>query len=153
LTWRGVGHGSNVRNTTCGGRRTRCARGGFQGRSLIASLSACSALALGAGCGGAQPSGIRADTAAALARQSDGIAAALERGDRCEAAVLADALVTASRGARMPRAYRSPLLQVAHSLAERINCPPPPPPKHEKPEKHEEHEQHGEHEHGKKHDG
>jgi hypothetical protein len=82
-----------------------------------------------------------------LARQSEGIAAALGRGDRCEAARLADGLLTASRAARLPRVYRSPLLDTANSLVERINCPPPPPPP-EKPEKPEEPKKHGEQKNG-----
>jgi hypothetical protein len=124
-----------VWNTTFGERRRRCARGGFRALWRIASLSACSAVVLLASCGGAERSGIPSGTAEALARQSDGIAVALERGDRCEAARLADELLTTGRAARLPRAYRSPLLDTANSLAARVNCPPPPPPA--PPEKHE----------------
>jgi hypothetical protein len=115
----------------------------------IASLSACSALAVAAGCGGATPGAIPAGTADALARQSDLVAATLERGDRCDADRLADELVQASSAARVPSGYRAPLLAAARSLAADVTCPPPPPPPaaepapkpepkgHEKPKKHE----------------
>jgi hypothetical protein len=89
---------------------------------------ASSALVLAAGCGGAERNAIPAHSADGLADRSERVAAALERGDRCEADRLADALLRASARARLPQDYRSPFLAAARSLAARIECPPPPPP-------------------------
>jgi hypothetical protein len=128
----------------------RCGRAGSRARWRIASLWASSALALAAGCGGAERSAIPAATAGSLARQSDGVAAALERGDRCTADRLADALLRASSAAPMPSDYRSPLVDAARSLAARISCPPPAerPAARGQPDERDDHgndENHGKH--------
>jgi hypothetical protein len=59
--------------------------------------------------------------------------------------------VSASRGAQLPHAYRSPLLDAANSLAARIDCPPAPPPAEEPDNRGEgdEHGKGGEHRKGK----
>jgi len=92
----------------------------------IAWLSACSALALAAGCGGAERQAIPADAAEALAARSDRVADALAQGDLCTADREADELVAAAEAADLPLAYRRPLLATARGLAARIECPPPP---------------------------
>jgi hypothetical protein len=129
-----------VWSTTSAERRRRCTLAGSRARSRIASMSVCSALVLAAGCGGAERNAIPAPTAAGLADRSERVAAALERGDRCEADRLADALLRASARARLPQGYRSPLLAAARSLAARIDCPPPPAPVEAEEEEEEEDE-------------
>lgn len=93
----------------------------------IAWTAACTVAVLAAGCGGAERQTIPRPTAQALAAQSDGVAEALERGDRCEADRLATELVADAQSVPAPAGYRAPLLDAARSLSDRIECPPPPP--------------------------
>ena len=113
---------------------------------VCARLAICGALIVSAGCGGALREAIPAPSAEALAAQSDRVAGALERGDRCEADRLADELLAAAESTALPADYRDPLLTAARALAARIDCPPPPPV--EKAE-HGEDEEEGGHGHGK----
>lgn len=104
---------------------------------VCARLAICGALVVAAGCGGASREAIPAPSAEALAAQSDRVAEALERGDRCEADRLAGELLAAAESTALPPDYRDPLLTAARSLAARIDCPPPaavPPVEEEKHE-------------------
>ena len=97
----------------------------------VACLAACIGSVLAAGCGGSERQAIPRPTAQALAAQSDRVAEALERGDRCEADRLAAELVADAGSAPLPAGYRAPLLDAVRSLSDRIECPPPPPPAEE----------------------
>lgn len=93
----------------------------------IASAAACTAAVLTAGCGGSEREAIPRFTAEALAVQSDKVAEAVARGDRCGADRLADELLGSAESATLPADYRAPLLSAVRSLAARLDCPPPPP--------------------------
>jgi hypothetical protein len=97
-------------------------------------MAACTAAVLTAGCGVSERQMIPFQTAQALAVQSDRVAEALERGDRCEADRLATELVADARSASVPAGYRTPLLDTAGSLSDRIECPQPAPPPAEEEE-------------------
>lgn len=89
-----------------------------------------------AGCGGgggdaAPPPGpaIERATAERLASTSDAIAAALDDGDVCGAAGLADRLndqvVEAINAGRIPPTFQEDLQARANELVNTVNCPPP----------------------------
>jgi hypothetical protein len=89
-----------------------------------------------AGCGGgggdtAPPPGpaIERATAARLASTSDAIADALDGGDVCGAAGLADDLngqvIDAINAGRIPPAFQEDLQARANELVNTVNCPPP----------------------------
>jgi hypothetical protein len=97
-----------------------------------ACLAACiTAAVVAAGCGGSEREAIPRPTAEALAAQSDEVAEALARGDRCGADRLADELLGDAESATLPVDYRAPLLSAARSLAARLDCPSPPQPAEE----------------------
>jgi hypothetical protein len=90
-----------------------------------------------AGCGGgggdaAPPPGpaIERATAEQLASTSDAIADALDGGDVCGAAGLADELndqvIEAINAGRIPPAFQEDLQSRANELVNSVNCPPPP---------------------------
>ena len=122
-------------------------------RSLSVLLTACSAAALLAGCGGGgnTRSEPRIDhaVAAQLAAESDAIAERAGAGDDCGAAQRADELrahaQTAIDDGRVPSALARELLSSTRALVDELSCsPPPPPPAAEK--------EHGnKHKHKKKH--
>jgi len=89
-----------------------------------------------AGCGGgggdtAPPPGpaIERATAERLASTSDAIADALDEGDVCGAAGLADELngqvIDAINAGRIPPAFQEDLQARANELVNSVNCPPP----------------------------
>ncbi len=89
-----------------------------------------------AGCGGgggntAPPPGpaIERATAEQLASKSDAIADALDGGDVCSAAGLADELndqvIEAINAGRIPAAFQEDLQARANELVNTVNCPPP----------------------------
>jgi hypothetical protein len=94
------------------------------------------AVLLFAGCGGGEeaapppPPAIERAVARELAATSDAIAAALEQGDVCTAAGLADDLndqvVEAINARRIPPAFQEDLQARANELVNEVNCPPPP---------------------------
>jgi hypothetical protein len=109
-------------------RRVRRIRGL---RTLLALIALGVALAL-AGCGGDSdqssqmrliPRGLAAD----LAEKSDAVAAAIEAGDVCGAAGLADELKNAVDDAidagRIPPTLQDGLVQTATDLQNEVNCP------------------------------
>ena len=94
----------------------------------LAALSLAIALA---GCGGstgtsAQEPALPRSVANDLAAKSDQIAAALDSGDRCGAAELADrlkdAVDTAVLGGQVPPAFQDELEQTATDLQNEVNC-------------------------------
>ena len=98
-------------------------------RTLLPLIALGAALAL-AGCGGTStqaiqprlPHGIAAD----LADRSEAIAAALDSGDTCQAAQLADelrdAVDSALAGGQVPAAFRGQLERTAADLQNEVNC-------------------------------
>jgi hypothetical protein len=109
------------------------------------------AIVAAAGCGSSSAPTLPRDAALSLARQSDAVARALDRGDPCAAARLARALRrqadSASSSGRVPRALAPELRRRAARLASSIVCLPPPPPPPPPPPA-----EHGKKEHGKGHD-
>jgi hypothetical protein len=96
--------------------------------------------------------------ATALAARSDGLAAALARGDGCAAKVQVHGLERQVRSAvasgLVPVAYRAPLSAAVTRLARRVpGCVPAPPPpsvvEKPKPSKHEHDHKHKKHHKGK----
>lgn len=91
------------------------------------------ALAAG-GCGGEEPEQprpvIAAPVADRLAEGSDAIGDALDAGDVCTAAVLADDLrdetVTAINAGQIPPELQEDLMARVNELRDEVNCPPPP---------------------------
>jgi hypothetical protein len=75
-----------------------------------------------------QPPPISAASANELASLSDEIAADLDAGETCSAAIAADELKNAVEEARMSTALRSGIEDVTDELVNEVNCPPPPPP-------------------------
>lgn len=73
-----------------------------------------------------------------LAARSDAIAAALDAGDVCTAAVradeLQDATVTAINNGQVPQEFQEDLQARANELVNTVNCPPPPTTTEEKEE-------------------
>jgi hypothetical protein len=123
----------------------------------VAVLFALAVLALAA-CGSqshvtAPPAWIQRATALSIAHRSDVLAAALQRGDACEAKIQAHGLERQTRLAiaagRIPLRYRPRLLGAIQRLVTKLpDCvpptppppPPPPPPGHQpKPPKHHGH--------------
>jgi hypothetical protein len=104
-------------------------------RLLTASLTACSAVFLLAGCGGddraAPEPRIEPVTAQQLASLSDEVAG-LAGNDECAAAERADDLYNAAVEARdagsVPERLAPELVARAEELRNELNCPPPPPP-------------------------
>ena len=109
-------------------------------RRLAAPLAALACVASLAGCGGggaeperrAEPPKIPSGLANELAERSDAVAAKLEAGDTCGAAVEADvledrveALIAAGD---IPQRYRAELRSEAVWLQDKVNCPDPPAP-------------------------
>jgi hypothetical protein len=95
--------------------------------------------------------GIQRATALSIAHRSEALAAALQRGDACEAKIQAHGLERQTRLAigagRIPLRYRPRLLVAIRQLVTKLpDCappappPPPPPPGHQpKPPKHHGH--------------
>lgn len=119
------------------------------------------AAGLAAGCGGAQPTPsqkpvLQRSVARDLATKSDAIAATLDRGDRCAAAVQAAGLRRAAHAAvesgRVAVAFRRRLLAAVDSLAASLpSCPPPPEQGNESGDEGHDHGKHkGQGKHGKK---
>lgn len=104
-------------------------------RLLTASLTACSAVLLLAGCGGEEKAapepGIEAVTAQQLATMSDEVAD-LAGNDECAAAERADdlydAAVEARDEGRVPARLAPELVARAEELRNGLNCAQPPPP-------------------------
>ena len=104
-------------------------------RLLTASLTACSAVFVLAGCGGeeraAPPPRIEPVTAEQLAVLSEEVAD-LASNDECAAAQRADDLYNAAVEARdtgrVPARLATELVARAEELRNELNCPPPPPP-------------------------
>jgi hypothetical protein len=102
------------------------------------------ALAAG-GCGGGERSAettaprptLPRTVAEDLAARSDAIAAALDAGDVCTAAVradeLRDATVTAINNGQVPQEFQEDLQARANELVNAVNCPPPPTTTEEEP--------------------
>ncbi len=89
------------------------------------------------------------ETADHLAKLSDTVAADLENGATCDAAIAADELKSAVEESDLPVSMRPGVETVATDLVNQVNCPPPPPPPEpEKKPKKEKDEQHGNGEHG-----
>ena len=107
---------------------------------LAAALAALACVAGLVGCGGGEaeperttePPKIPSALANELADRSDAVAAKLEAGDTCGAAVEADALedrVEALIAAgEIPQRYRAELRSEAVWLQDKVNCPDPPAP-------------------------
>jgi hypothetical protein len=93
---------------------------------------------LPAGCGGegasneTAPPALSPVVATRLASASDAVADALDSGDVCTAARLADdlsdAVDQAIAAGEVPAAFRDALTSRADALVNEVNCPPPPPP-------------------------
>jgi hypothetical protein len=117
-------------------KRTRCKAAG---PTLALALAA---LAIG-GCGSGdddttttvQPPPVSATTADRLAKLSNRVAANLEVGETCLAAIAADELKAAVEDADLASSLRPGVEEVADNLVNEVNCPPPPPPP--EPEKEE----------------
>jgi hypothetical protein len=119
-------------------------------RPLAGTLAAfCLAIAL-AGCGGgSSPTTAQAELPRALAddlaSKSDSIADALDAGDQCKAAQLADelknAVEAAVSGGQVPSAFQGELVRNATDLQNEVNCDEK---KHEDKGKKEGHKQDGE---------
>jgi hypothetical protein len=100
-------------------------------RTLLALIALGQALAL-AGCGGGSENSteplIPRAVAADLAAKSDAVADALDAGDECGAAGLADqlkaAVETYVNGGRIPPAFQQELTETATDLQNNVNCPP-----------------------------
>jgi glucose/arabinose dehydrogenase len=102
-------------------------------RSKAVCLALAAAVAVPAGCSSddepakPKPPRIPAATAADLASMSDEIADDLDAGDVCAAAQRADELSEAVERARLPERFRE-VEEVATTLVDTVNCPPPPEP-------------------------
>jgi hypothetical protein len=116
--------------------------GAFAALSLALALVACGG---GSQTAAEQPALPRA-VASALADQADEIASALENGDQCGAARLADELKdgveAAVSGGQIPAALRGELERAATDLQNEVNCEeaPSPKPEHEDKKGHDKHE-------------
>lgn len=98
----------------------------------------------------AQPPPVSAVTADHLAKLSNRVAANLEAGETCSAAIAADELETAVEDADLSASLRPDVEEVATRLVNEVNCPPPPPePEPEKKPKKPKDEQGNDDEHGK----
>jgi hypothetical protein len=115
-------------------------------------------LALGAtglaACGGSgedtttvKPPPVSASTAEHLAKLSNRIASDLDEGATCDAAIAADEFKAAVEDADLAATLRPGVEQVATSLVNEVNCPPPPPPEPEKKKPHKG-DEHGNDHHG-----
>ena len=83
-------------------------------------------------------------TADRLAKLSNTVAADLDDGDTCGAAIAADELKAAVEDSDLPASVRPGVETVATDLVDRVNCPPPPPPPEpEKKPKKEKDQKHG----------
>jgi hypothetical protein len=76
----------------------------------------------------APPPPVSAATADRLAKLSNRVAANLEAGETCSAAIAADDLKTAVEDADLSASLRPGVEEVATRLVNEVNCPPPPPP-------------------------
>jgi hypothetical protein len=85
-------------------------------------------------------------TADHLAKLSNTVAANLDAGETCSAAIAADELKAAVEDSDLPASLRPDVETVATDLVNQVNCPPPPPPPEPKPKKNE--DEHGNDEHG-----
>lgn len=102
---------------------------------MIAALAAAACLA---GCGSgatpraAPPPKLPAAVATPLAARSDEVAQALDRGDACRAAGLAQQLqqetLASINGGRVPAPFQEHLASAANDLVSRIRCIPPAKP-------------------------
>jgi hypothetical protein len=116
-------------------KRTRC-------KAAAPALAlALAALVIGA-CGSGdddttttvQPPPVSATTADRLAKLSNRVAANLEVGETCLAAIAADELKAAVEDADLASSLRPGVSEVADRLVNEVNCPPPPPPPEPEPE-------------------
>lgn len=82
-----------------------------------------------------QPPPISRATADHLATLSERIATNLDDGATCDAAYAADELKQAVEEADLSASLRPEVEQVASSLVDEVNCPPPPEPEPKKKEK------------------
>lgn len=83
-------------------------------------------------------------TADHLAKLSNTVAANLDDGDTCGAAIAADELKAAVEDSDLPASVRPGVETVATDLVDQVNCPPPPPPPEpEKKPKKEKDQEHG----------
>jgi hypothetical protein len=106
------------------------------GRPLLGLVAA--VVVASAGCGSSSAPSLPSDVALPLARQSDAVARALDRGDSCVAAKLAATLRRKADAAvisgRVPSRFTEELRLRTSRLAAAIVCtpapplPPPPPP-------------------------
>jgi len=89
----------------------------------------------GCGGGGGEPKVVQPHLPRALAAdwraQTDGVAAALDAGDGCEArrraVALQTSVITAVNARRVPPRFQETLLGTVNELATRIGCTPPAP--------------------------
>jgi hypothetical protein len=83
---------------------------------------------------------LSASTADDLAKLSNRIAANLDAGLTCDAAIAADELMAAVEEADLAATIRPGIEEVATRLVNEVNCPPPPPPPEPKEKKKQEDE-------------
>jgi len=117
-------------------------------RPLELGAAAAAALLLGA-CGSdggnhaAPPPSLPRPVANALATRSDAIADALDAGDSCRAATLADELqrktIEAINRGQVAARLQEPLSASVNDLVSRVQCVQPPPPREHGHGKHEKH--------------
>jgi outer membrane biosynthesis protein TonB len=88
------------------------------------------------------------ETADHLAKLSNTVAANLEVGETCDAAIAADQLKAAVEDSDLAASVRPSVETVVTDLVNEVNCPPPPPPEPEKKPKKEKDEEHGNGDHG-----
>jgi hypothetical protein len=101
-----------------------------------------------------QPPPVSATTADRLAKLSNRVAANLEVGETCLAAIAADELKAAVEDADLSVSLRPGVEEVASRLVNEVNCPPPPPPPEpEKDEKKKEDEEGDKGDEGQGHGG
>ena len=88
------------------------------------------------------------ETADHLAKLSNTVAADLENGETCDAAIAADDLKAAVGDSDLPVALRPGVETVATDLVNQVNCPPPPPPPEPEKKPKKKDEVHGNRDHG-----
>jgi hypothetical protein len=128
-------------------KRTRC-----KAAAPALALAVAALVIIGCGSGDdettttVQPPPVSATTADRLAKLSNRVAANLEVGETCLAAIAADELKEAVDDADLASSLRPGVEEVATRLVNEVNCPPPPPPPEpeKKPKKEKDEEQRGE---------